>query len=224
MDRTLTLQPRLWAIADLVPPGSRLADVGTDHGYIPAALLLEGRIGEAIASDIGREPLEHAARTARQWGVADRMELRLCDGLSAIAPGEADTVVIAGMGGDNIVDILSAAPWTREGTLLLLQPMSRPETLRRWLPENGYAVTAEELVLDKGTIYPILSVRGGPHASRHRRGGLRRLPAGGGPAVGPVPGGPYLAPAQGGGGAGTGPGRGLGPAAGDVPGCRRGPE
>ena len=142
MDRTLTLQPRLWAIADLVPPGSRLADVGTDHGYIPAALLLEGRIAEAIASDIGREPLEHAARTARQWGVAD-------------------TVVIAGMGGDNIVDILSAAPWTREGTLLLLQPMSRPETLRRWLPENGYAVTAEELVLDKGTIYPILSVRGG---------------------------------------------------------------
>ena len=76
-------------------------------------------------------------------------------------PDEADTVVIAGMGGDNIVDILSAAPWTREGTLLLLQPMSRPETLRRWLPENGYAVTAEELVLDKGTIYPILSVRGG---------------------------------------------------------------
>ena len=161
MDRTLTRQPRLRAIADLVPPGSRLADVGTDHGYIPAALLLEGHIAEAIASDIGREPLEHAARTARQWGVADRMELRLCDGLSAIAPDEADTVVIAGMGGDNIVDILSAAPWTREGILLLLQPMSRPETLRRWLPENGYAVTAEELVLDKGTIYPILSVRGG---------------------------------------------------------------
>ena len=86
MDRTLTLQPRLRAIADLVPPGSRLADVGTDHGYIPAALLLEGRIAEAIASDIGREPLEHAARTARQWGVADRMELRLCDGLAPSLP------------------------------------------------------------------------------------------------------------------------------------------
>lgn len=161
MDRTLTLQPRLRAIADLVPPGSLLADVGTDHGYIPAALLLEGRIDQAIASDIGREPLDHASRTARQWGVADRMDLRLCDGLSAIAPGEADTVVIAGMGGDNIASILSAAPWTRENTLLLLQPMSKAEVLRRWLPENGYAVTAEELVLDKGTIYPILSVRGG---------------------------------------------------------------
>lgn len=161
MGRALTLQPRLRAIADLVPAGCRLADVGTDHGYIPAALLLEGRISGAIASDIGKEPLEHAARTARQWGVADRMELRLCDGLWDIAPGEADTVVIAGMGGDNIVEILAAAPWTREGTLLLLQPMSRAETLRRWLPENGYAALAEALVLDKGTIYPILSVRGG---------------------------------------------------------------
>lgn len=161
MEQKLTLQPRLRAIADLVPQGSRLADVGTDHGYIPAVLLLEGRVGSAIASDIGAEPLEHARRTARQYGLEQRMELRLCDGLRGISPEEADCVVIAGMGGDSISAILEAAPWTKSGCTLLLQPMSKAEVLRRWLSENGYCAAAEQLVADKGVIYPILTVRGG---------------------------------------------------------------
>ena len=80
------------------------------------------------------------------------------------APGEADTVVCAGMGGDAITDILSAAPWSRAGPLLLLQPMSKAEVLRAWLPLNGYEVFREELVQDKGVLYPILSVRGGKMA------------------------------------------------------------
>ena len=89
------------------------------------------------------------------------MDFRLCDGLCGILEDEVDTVVIAGMGGDNIAAILSAAPWTRNGSLLLLQPMSKAEVLRRYLPENGYRVIAEQLVADKGVIYPILTVRGG---------------------------------------------------------------
>lgn len=158
----LTLQPRLRAIADLVPLGSKLADVGTDHGYIPAALLLEGRILRAIASDIGREPLAHAERTAETYGVpAECIDFRLCDGLVGISGEEVDCIVIAGMGGDNIVSILENAPWTKEGAALLLQPMSKAEVLRVWLPANGYAVIAEQLVADKGVIYPILTVRGG---------------------------------------------------------------
>lgn len=161
METRLTLQPRLRAIADLVPEGSRLVDVGTDHGYIPVMLILEDRIPGAIASDIGAEPLAHARRTAESCCVAEKIDFRLCDGLVAIAEEEADCIVIAGMGGDNIAGILEAAPWTKNGCTLLLQPMSKAEVLRAWLPENGYAVHAERLVADKGVLYPILTVRGG---------------------------------------------------------------
>ncbi len=161
MERGPALQPRLRAIADLSPAADVLADIGTDHGYIPAALLLEGRIRRAIATDIGRAPLEHARRTMAEFGLTGRVDFRLGSGLSVVAPGEADVVVIAGMGGDNIASILSCAPWTRAGPLLLLQPMSKAEALRAFLPENGYAVQAERLAADKGVLYPILTVRGG---------------------------------------------------------------
>ena len=161
MKNSLALQPRLHAIASLVPDGARLVDVGTDHGFIPVSLLLNDRVRSAIASDIGAAPLDHARRTAQQFDMTERMEFRLCDGLNGIGEDEVDTIVIAGMGGDNISSILDAAPWTKNGALLLLQPMSKAEVLRRYLPENGYQVVAEQLVADKGVIYPILSVRGG---------------------------------------------------------------
>lgn len=157
--KELQLQPRLQMLADLVPSGAILADVGTDHGYLPVYLLQKGAIKRAIASDIGAEPLDHARRTAEEYGAA--LELRLCDGLAGIAPHEVDTVVIAGMGGESIISILSAAPWTKDGCRLILQPMTRQELLRRWLAENGYHFTTEHLVEDKGAIYPILCVVGG---------------------------------------------------------------
>lgn len=157
--KELQLQPRLQMLSDLVPPAAALADVGTDHGYLPVYLLQKGAIRRAIASDIGAEPLDHARRTAEEYGIS--LELRLCDGLQGIAPEEVDTVVIAGMGGESIITILSAAPWTKNGCRLILQPMTRQELLRRWLAENGYRFTAERLVEDKGTIYPILCVEGG---------------------------------------------------------------
>ena len=114
MTRELSLQPRLALLASLVPQGAVLADVGTDHGYIPVCLRQRGVIDRAIASDIGREPLEHARRTAEEYGVGG-IDLRLCAGLDAIAPEECDTVLIAGMGGETIWGILAAAPWTRDG-------------------------------------------------------------------------------------------------------------
>ena len=83
--KQLALQPRLCRLAQLVPDGCRLTDVGTDHGYLPVALLQQGRILSAIASDIGAEPLEHARRTAQHYGVKG-IDFRLCSGLSAIAP------------------------------------------------------------------------------------------------------------------------------------------
>ena len=169
------LQPRLRAIADLVPMGSRLADIGTDHGYIPIDLLLDGRITAAIATDIGELPLDHARRTAKRCGLAEGIDFRLGDGLGPLAPGEADVIVIAGMGGDSIADILAASPWAREGPLLLLQPMSKAEVLRAFLPENGYRVEAERLAADKGKLYPILTVQGGamaPAAAAEAWGGF----------------------------------------------------
>ena len=162
MDRKqLALQPRLHMLARLMPEGCRLTDVGTDHGYLPVALLQQGRIAAAIASDIGAEPLEHARRTAMQYGV-DGMDFRLCAGLSGVAPEETDVIVIAGMGGETIISILQDALWTADGQhRLLLQPMTKAAALRHWLADNGYTFTDEHLVEDKGRIYPILCVKGG---------------------------------------------------------------
>ena len=159
MTEELRLQPRLQLLADLVPQNARLADVGTDHGYLPVYLLQKKYITSAIAADIGAEPLEHARRTARQYGVEEQLRFLRCDGLQGIDPKDADTVVIAGMGGETIIHILSQAPWTRNrNTLLLLQPMTKQEELRRWLNENGYAQYAERLVRDKNYLYPVFTV------------------------------------------------------------------
>ncbi len=158
----LRLQPRLQCLADCVPRLTRLADVGTDHGYLPVWLLQNGRIERAIASDINAEPLEHARRTAEAYGVT--LDLRLCAGLDAIAPDEVDTVAIAGMGGETILTILQDAAWDWRGKTLLLQPMTKAELLRRWLVENGFLIASERLVLDKGTIYPVLTVEAGKSA------------------------------------------------------------
>ena len=159
MTEQLHLQPRLRLLADLVPQGARLADIGTDHGYLPVYLLQKGRIISAIAADIGQAPLDHARRTAQQYGVTDGLRFLCCDGLQGIGPEDADTVVIAGMGGETIRHILSQAPWTKAGnTLLLLQPMTKQEDLRRWLNENGYAQSAERLVRDKDYLYPVFTV------------------------------------------------------------------
>lgn len=160
--RELTLQPRLRMLADLVPPGAVVADVGTDHGYLPVWLLQHGKIPRAIASDINAKPLEHARRTAAECGMSNRMEFRLCAGLDGFCPGEADVIVIAGMGGETIAAILEAAPWTASGnTALLLQPMTKAEYLRIWLTDKGYSFTGEHLAFDKDFLYPIFIVTGG---------------------------------------------------------------
>ena len=156
----LQLQPRLRLLADMVPAGAHLADIGTDHGYLPVWLMQQGRIASAIAADIGPEPLAHARRTAAEYGTA--LDLRLCDGLRGIAPHEADTLVMAGMGGETIIQILTDSPWPRtSGCTLLLQPQTKVELLRRWLSENGYACRDERLVWDKGKLYVVLQMAAG---------------------------------------------------------------
>lgn len=159
----MELSPRLSAIAAQVPQGARLADIGTDHAYLPVSLLLRGAIPSAVASDVNRGPLERGRETARQAGVEERIDFRLCDGLIGLDDSQADAVVIAGMGGELIARILSEAPWTRQ-VLLLLQPMTGQPELRRWLGENGYRIQRETVVREGEKLYVILAVRGGQDA------------------------------------------------------------
>ncbi len=162
MNEQIALSPRLRMAASLVPPGARLADIGTDHGYLPAALILEGAIPSAIAADLRPGPLARARETAVRYGLEDRLSLRLCDGLSGIGPEEADAVVIAGMGGETIAAILEAAPWVRERNIpVIVQPMSSMPDLRAWLGRNGYCIETEKLCREGETLYTALAVRAG---------------------------------------------------------------
>lgn len=159
--KQLQLQPRLQLLADMVPAGVRLADIGTDHGYLPVWLLQQGRIAFAIAADISPDPLDHARQSAQEYGV-DGMDFRLCGGLDGIMPEEVDMIVIAGMGGETIIRILESAPWTKDGShTLLLQPMTKTGLLRDWLADHGYRFVKERLVWDKDILYPIMQVCGG---------------------------------------------------------------
>ena len=161
MAKHLELTPRLRLLADWVPQDAKLADVGTDHAYLPVWLVLHGRVASAIASDLRKGPLERARETGRTYG-AERIDFRLCNGLADIRPEEADTIVIAGMGGENIASILAAAPWTADGRhTLLLQPMTHAEELRGFLVDHGYQVVREARVRDRGTIYPVLEATAG---------------------------------------------------------------
>ena len=159
--RQLELSPRLQLLADWVPRGARFADVGTDHAYLPVWLTLHGRVTSAIASDLRKGPLERARETGRTYG-AEGIDYRLGDGLAFIRPEEADTIVIAGMGGENIASILAAAPWTADGQhTLLLSPHTKAEELRLFLMDHGYAIRREALVRDRGTLYPVMEVTAG---------------------------------------------------------------
>lgn len=157
----MELSARLQSIADQVPQGAIFADIGTDHAYLPVWLLLEKRIDRAIAADLREGPLSRARETAEQFGVSEKVSFRLCNGLVGIAPHEVDTIAIAGMGGETIAEILSAAPWTKENTLLLLQPMTSFPDLRLWLQENGYQIEKEVISQEGRRLYSSLIVRGG---------------------------------------------------------------
>lgn len=159
--KQLELSSRLQLLADWVPEGTTFADVGTDHGYLPVWLRLHGRVTHAIASDLRKGPLERAKETGRTYG-ADGIDYRLANGLEDIRPEEAEVIVIAGMGGENIAGILAAAPWTADGKhTLLLAPHTKSEQLRRYLMEHGYMIVREALVRDRGTIYPVMEVTAG---------------------------------------------------------------
>lgn len=153
-----TLDKRLSAVAALVRRGSRLADIGTDHAYLPVHLVQAGICPAAIASDIGAGPLEAARHTVTTAGLTSKIALRLGDGLSTVSAAEVEDIAIAGMGGETIVAILESAPFVRDSRLrLILQPMTRAEDLRRWLLWQGFSVLEEHLIQDGRHLYPVLA-------------------------------------------------------------------
>lgn len=161
MGKRLELSPRLQKLADWVPQGATFADIGTDHAFLPVWLRVQNRVTHAIASDLRKGPLERAKETGRTYG-ADGIDYRLADGLSGIAPEEAEVIAIAGMGGENIISILEDAPWTADGHhTLLLSPHTKAEELRAFLMKHGYTILREALVRDRGTIYPVMEVTAG---------------------------------------------------------------
>lgn len=162
MERKIELSPRLAAVGELIPAGAPLVDVGTDHAYLPAALVQRGHIPCAVAADLRQGPLNRARETVRECGLNGKVGFRLCDGLTGIRPEETGCIAIAGMGGETIVHILSAAPWVRERAVpLVLQPMSTQRELRQWLGENGYKIVKEKLAREGDTLYTILLVQAG---------------------------------------------------------------
>ena len=145
-ENRMHLTPRLRTIMQQVPEGARLADIGTDHALIPTALLRRGVIQSAIASDLREGPLDSAARTAKQFEVEHKLSLRLGGGLQTVKPDEADTIVIAGMGGETIAQILADDAWALDGAhLLLLQAMTAQPYLRQYLAAHGGVIQKELL-------------------------------------------------------------------------------
>lgn len=153
-------QGRLSLCADYAREGSRLADIGTDHGYLPIALCQSGKIPSALACDVNPLPLRSAQENIARFGLSKKIQTRLSDGLKEVSSDEVDDIVIAGMGGELIRDILTAAPWVKDKAKhLVLQPMTHHDDLIRWLYENGFAIIQQAAVLDDGKYYTVLSSR-----------------------------------------------------------------
>lgn len=151
------LSPRLRAVAAAVPPGAVVADIGTDHALLPAYLTASGRCPRAIAVERRPGPLAAAARTLTALGLEGRVELRRGDGLHALAPGEVDAVVLAGLGGQTIAAIISARPDVAVTVRRwVLQPMRGEAALRAWLRQAGWQVVEQGTVSSRGRIYPII--------------------------------------------------------------------
>ncbi len=158
----MELSPRLLKIASLVPKGARLADVGTDHGYVPLYLLENNIITRAIAMDINPMPLKRAEDNIKGAGYGDNCDFRLSDGLCNLKRGECDAIVIAGMGGILMIEILQKSLDRIDAdTRLFLQPMLAPIELREYLFSNGFVIENEYVVREENKFYNIICAKRG---------------------------------------------------------------
>ncbi|RXT15500.1 tRNA (adenine(22)-N(1))-methyltransferase TrmK [Ammoniphilus sp. CFH 90114] len=162
----LTVSKRLHTIASYVQPNSKVADIGSDHAILPVYLVQTGKAQSAIAGEVNKGPWESAKRQVEAAGLADRIAVRLGDGLSVLKDGEVNTVCIAGMGGTLIRHILEEGIKNLSSVQhLVLQPNVAEYQVREWLYRNGWQLTGESILEEDGVIYEIISaIKGDPDA------------------------------------------------------------
>ena len=160
-----TLTPRLMTVAELVPQCKTCADIGCDHAQVSIWLARNGKADRIIASDVNEGPLSRAKNAVRAANLEGRITCVLTNGLDGIEP--QDSVIIAGMGGDLIADILSRAEWTKTGErTLILQPMTAAYRLREFLFQNGYSIVKETYAAEKEKLYAIICAKPGQEKYR----------------------------------------------------------
>ena len=157
-ENVLHLDARLRAAAQLVRRGHRAADIGCDHGKLSAALVCSGRCPFVVAADLRPGPLSVARANMEAAGCADKVDLRLGNGLEVVRPGEAEDIIIAGMGAETICEILEAAPWVRDPAVrLVLVPATKHSILRRWLCRQGFELKEEKLARVGSRWYAVMA-------------------------------------------------------------------
>lgn len=158
MSFSIALDSRLQKVAEFVPKGAVLGDIGTDHAYLPIALYESRKIAKAVAIDVHDGPYRSALATVQQCGLEAVIDVRLGNGLTPLRPGEVDVLVLAGMGGRTMLDILAARPDVLAFVHdLVLQPQNTEGSLRRTLLDEGWRLKAEVLVEEDGRIYVVMA-------------------------------------------------------------------
>ena len=158
----IKLSQRLQAIADLVPAGAKVADIGTDHGFLPCYLAQSGKAELVIACDVNAQPLALAQKNITDYNVGDKVSTRLGNGLAVLKPGEVDTVTIAGMGGALMIDILDASPMVVDRLKrIVLQPNVGAEAVRIWAEKNRWQIVAEDLIRENDIFSVIIVLEQG---------------------------------------------------------------
>ena len=153
----MKLDERLAQCAEFVREGASVADIGTDHAYLPVYLVKSGKTKKAVAADVRVGPLENAKGNIIRNGLESSIKTVLSDGLEKIGPDEADDIVIAGMGSELIIRIIEAAPWLRDGKKhLILQPMTRAEKLRKYLCRSGFEIISERACISCKKTYSVM--------------------------------------------------------------------
>lgn len=157
-----TLSKRLQTVASMVTPGRRLLDIGCDHAYLPIRLVKEGKAPGAVVTDISAGAIERAVAHIKAAGLEDRITARLADGLEGYQDGECDTMIISGMGGPLIIDILETGEYLLDGFKeIILSPQSEIALVRRWLASHRLRLTDEKMICDQNKYYVILKAVSG---------------------------------------------------------------